>query len=538
MLKKGETTIDLNKLTTKLAIILLAIVAVITIVVAVIPIISPRIKIISVVVSFLVAINIVLAIKYKIPVSTKLLIVILSIIIIINITIAFSYHMVYDASLIHGAAGNLVHHKAHRVIMIYHSLSAPFVGIVTLLFLDIFEVRKSIIDPIRYLVFVGGICAGIGATFWAYTNVFELHHIFLVGLVLLFLGAGLLCYGLLPGKEAKESEYIRDIPKIGGFDILSLSGFIVIAGIIVFVLFGLTAAVIMLVIDEPFFFIEEVFLVRGIPKTIYEELASFHMRLTTALFLTGILVLVFRYTDIKGKLAKIGAWLILPGAVAMTAGYFLMIFMGGAANAILMPARALILFAGVIISCYAWIQVSKEELGERYSSASLIDKIKSLLRNPLRFGMFIPFFLAGFVVVIPGLVIVADLEAYRELLNYPVEKSFATGHPHILVTLGAITIFCLLVHNLTTRQNKFEKLIRKIIGWSIIASQLIVFPIAAFYFLRSPVNTAGESAMRHIILSGLLILFVGVISYFALIIFHLIKNREKFSEEIFPLVQA
>ncbi|MHA2474867.1 MAG: hypothetical protein ACXAES_16710, partial [Promethearchaeota archaeon] len=90
----------------------------------------------------------------------------------------------------------------------------------------------------------------------------------------------------------------------------------------------------------------------------------------------------------------------------------------------------------------------------------------------------------------------------------------------------------------TTRQNKFEKLIRKIIGWSIIASQLIVFPIAAFYFLRSPINTAGEAAMRHIILSGLLILFVGVISYFALIIFHLIKNREKFSEEIIPLVQA
>ncbi|MHA1915384.1 MAG: hypothetical protein ACW986_10110 [Promethearchaeota archaeon] len=516
----------------------MSVVAVVTIVVAVIPIISPYIKIVSLIVSVLVAVNIILAIKYKIPASTKLLIIILSIIIVINITIAFSYHMIYDSSLIHGAAGNLVHHKAHRVIMIYHSISAPFVGIVTLLFLDIFEVRKSIIEPVRYLVFVGGVCAGIGATFWAYTTIFELHHIFLAGLVLLFLGAGLLCYGLLPGAEAKESDYIREMPKVGGFDILSLSAFIVIGGMIVFILFGLTAAVIMLVIDEPFFFVEEVFLIRGTPKTIYQELASFHMRLTTALFLTGILILIFRYTEVRGKLAKIGAWLVLPGAVAMTAGYFLMIFMGGAANAILMPARALILFTGVIIAFYAWIQVSKEELGERYNSASLIDKIKGLLKNPLRLGMFIPFFLAGFVVVIPGLVIVADLDAYRELLNYPVEKSFATGHPHILATLGAITIFCLLVHNLTSTQNKFEKIMRKIIGWSLIASQLIAFPVAAFYFLRSPLDTTTEAAMRHVILSGLFILLAAVLFYFALIIYHLIKNRDKFSEEIIPLVRA
>jgi hypothetical protein len=525
-----------NRFTTRFIILLISVIAVITIVVAVIPQISFEIKLISAIVSIIVAVNIVIAFKYQASIPTKLLITILSIIIIINISIAFSYHMLYEASLIHGASGNLVHHKAHRVIMIYHSLSAPFVGIVVLLFLDIFEVRKNIIKPIKYLVFVGGVCSGIGATFWAYTYIFELHHIFLIGLVLLFLGGGLLCYGLIPGAEAKESGYIRELPKIDGLDILSLSGIIVVGGMLVFIVFGLTAAVIMLVIDEPFFFVEEIFLVRG-PKEFYQELASFHMRLTTALFLTGILILIFRYVELKGRAAKIGAWLLLPGAVAMTAGYFLMIFMGGAANAILMPARALILFTGVIIAFHACIQISKEELGERYEAASLGDKIKGLLRNPLRLGMFIPFFLAGFVVVIPGLAVVANLDAYRELLNYPVEKSFATGHPHILITLGAITIFCLLVHNLISNETTFGKKIRNIVGWSLIISQLSAFPVAAFYFLRAPINASVEVAMRHVIISSLFILFADVLIYFGLIMYQLVKNRRYFSENIVSLVK-
>jgi hypothetical protein len=300
---------------------------------------------------------------------------------------------------------------------------------------------------------------------------------------------------------------------------------------LVFILFGLIAAVIMLVIDQPFFFVEVVFLIRGTPKELYQELASFHMRLTSALFLTGILILIFRYTKVRGKAAKIGAWLLLPGTLAMTLGYFLMIFMGGSANAILMPARALILFTGVIIAGYAWIQVSKEELGERYGSASLGDKIKGLFKNPLRFGMFIPFILAGLVVVIPGLVIVSDLEAYRDIFNRPVEESFATGHPHILITLGAITIFCLIVHNLIPKNR-----IRKIIGWSLIASQLIVFPIAPLYFLRSPINYSLEAALRHIILSGLFLLFAVLIIYIGLIVYYTIKKREKFSEKIIPFI--
>ncbi|MHA2390729.1 MAG: hypothetical protein ACXAEX_02070 [Promethearchaeota archaeon] len=358
-----------------------------------------------------------------------------------------------------------------------------------------------------------------------------------MGLVLLFLGGVLLCYGLIPGAEVKESEYIRELPKIGGYDILSLSGFIVVGGMLVFIIFGLIAAVVMLVIDEQFFFVEVVFLIRG-PKELYQELASFHMRLTSALFLTGILILIFRYTELKGKATRIGAWLLLPGAIAMTAGYFLMLLMGGAANAILMPARALILFTGVIIAFYAWIQVSKEQLGERYSTASLSDKIKGLLKNPLRFSMYNPFFLAGFIVVIPGLVIVSDLEAYRLPANYDVEKSFATGHPHILITLGAITILCLLIHNLISNETTFGMKMRKIIGWSLIVCQLTAFPVAAFYFLRSPSNLSIEVAMRHIIISALFILFADVLLYFGKIIYQLVKNKKGFSENLVPLVRV
>ncbi|MHA2429809.1 MAG: hypothetical protein ACXACC_02130 [Promethearchaeota archaeon] len=460
--------------------------------------------------------------------SFKLLILILSIIVAINIIVAFSYHILYESSLIHGTS--VPHEEPARVIMIYHSLSTPFIGIVTLFFLAVVEIREKVIKPIKYIVTLGGISAGIGATFWAYTDIRMFHEIFVVGLALLFLSGLLLFYGLIPGKEVKRSDYYKEIPKIGNMNIFHLSALIVIGGMLVFAIFGALAALMMLDAGRPFFFIEEEFLIRD-TKLLYEELASFHMRLISALFLTGILILLFRYTEVKGKIAKIGLWLLLPGTIAMTAGYFLMLFMGKSANAILMPARALILFTGVIIALYGWNQISREELGGEYKSVSWSKKITAVFKNPLSFGMYIPFFLAGLVVVIPGMIIVANLEAYRDPTNYDVELSYAIGHPHTLITLGAIVIFCLIIHNILPK-NK----IRKIIGWSVIISLLISFPTVSFYFLRSPTDTVMANALKHIILSGLFILFADVLIFLGLIIYQLVKNRENFAEKIIALV--
>jgi hypothetical protein len=250
----------------------------------------------------------------------------------------------------------------------------------------------------------------------------------------------------------------------------------------------------------------------------------------SALFLTGILVLIFRYTGVKGKAAKVGQWLLLPGTVAMTAGYFLMIFMGKAANSILMPARGLILFTGVIIAFSGWIQLSKEHLGEGYKSSSWRDKMIAVIKNPLRFGMYIPFFLAGFVVVIPGLVIEADLEAYRSVFNYAVEREFASGHPHTLITLGAIVVFCMILYNIIPKNR-----LRIILGWSIIAGQLITFPAAGLYFLRSPTDIVTQTILKSFVLAGLFLLFAVLVIYLGFMVYLLISNREKVAENVGPL---
>ncbi len=446
----------------------------------------------------------------------------MAVVIVVNLFIAFLFHYLTPD----------VHYQAHEVIMTYHSLSTPFIGIVSLLFIDIIEMRSKVIKPIKYLATVGGICGGIGAIFWAYTDFFLLHHLFLVGLSLLFLCALLLVYGLIPGKEVKEEEYYRDIPKIAGFNILHLSAVIVIVSMIIFAIFGAVAAIIMLSINEEFFLVEfEYVFFRDDPKELFQELASFHMRLMNALLLTGVLILTFRYTKVKGRFAKIGLWFVLIGVIAMTAGYFLMIVMGKSANAILMPARALILFTGVIIAFDGWIKVSKEELGSEYGNSSLGSKIMAILKNPLRLSMFIPFFLAGIIVVIPGLLIVADLDAYRNILNYPVERNFATGHPHVLITLGALTVFSMIIHNMVPK-NK----LRKIFGWILFASLLIIFPASAFYFLRSPFDAVGESILRQIIFTGFFLLLFEVLLFLGLFLYQAIFKREKFSEDIAPFV--
>ena len=150
--------------------------------------------------------------------------------------------------------------------------------------------------------------------------------------------------------------------------------------------------------------------------------------------------------------------------------------------------------------------------------------------------MYIPFFLAGLVVVIPGMIIVANLATYREIINYAVELSYAMGHPHVLATLGAIVIFCLVIHNTIPKDDRKQKLIRILIGWLIIVSLLIAFPAAAFYFLRSPTDLATASIIKTTILTGLFFLFFAVLIFFLLLLYQLISTRERFSEKIKPLV--
>jgi hypothetical protein len=77
---------------------------------------------------------------------------------------------------------------------------------------------------------------------------------------------------------------------------------------------------------------------------------------------------------------------------------------------------------------------------------------------------------------------------------------------------------------------------RKIIGWILLASQLIIFPTAAFYFLRDPLDTVVESALAHIIIGGLVLLFVDLLLFLGLTLHQAIFKRENFSEDINPFV--
>jgi hypothetical protein len=80
-----------------------------------------------------------------------------------------------------------------------------------------------------------------------------------------------------------------------------------------------------------------------------------------------------------------------------------------------------------------------------------------------------------------------------------------------------------------------KNLVRKVKGWSLLASLFIAFPIAGFYFLRNPTNDAMETAFMHIILSGLFLLYTNLIIYLGLVVYNLISKREQFSEKLKPL---
>ena len=463
--------------------------------------------------------------EQKEKLSSKLIILILSIILVINVAIALLYYVIPGAWT--------MNYQAHRLIMFYHSLAGPFVGIVALLFVEIFAIRAKVINPIKYLVAVGGLCTGIGATIFAYTPFVVFHYVFIFGLALLFVVGLLLFYGLIPGEEAKRDDYYNEIPKIAGLNLLHLSALIIIGAVLLYAIYGAVAKIMIMVEGVDLFLIEDAFLIRG-PKLTYKVAASLHLRLSSANFLSALCVLIFGYAKAKGKAATFGLLLLIIGSIAMTAGYYILREIGGVANGLIYPARTLILFTGIIVAFYAWHKLSKEELGGEYGHASLSDKIVAVFKNPLRFGMYLPFFFAGFFVVLPGFLMIVQigLSNYRDAANYVVERGFAAGHEHALFGMAAIAIISMILHSILPKDRN-----RKILGWLLIVAQLLIFPAASLFFLRSPTDVAAAVVLQTFMYSGVVVLFAVSIIYLALVINKLVLKREDISDEIKPFVE-
>jgi hypothetical protein len=379
-------------------------------------------------------------------------------------------------------------HRVGRIIMLYHSLAIPFVAALVYLILDQVpmgsqdegrdpspsiskEPRRSIVVTITagyMLTSVGGMTFAYGGRNWI------AHGIYLVGLSLVFYAGVLLAVALWPARRWSTDPARH--AHLAGIPLERLAFFMVAVFTLVSAAIGGAAGAFF---GNGFvaFLAEDV--VRQDPHTLYQLMIIAHLHIMLTLIDVMILLLVIRIYRVEGRAHKIVVPLAIIGTAIVTLATWSVIGWEGAhriiniGSAFLLPGAIVVAiwgFANVLIRGH----VGTEPAGPR-------QRLRALLRDPIRFGVFFELIFVNFVVTVPGVYVAFNLETYRTPAYLAVERSILVGHWHILATLSAVLVLFLIADRLATRG-----WVRQVAGWGLLVGSSLSFIFVTACMFRQP----------------------------------------------------
>jgi hypothetical protein len=370
-------------------------------------------------------------------------------------------------------------HRAGRIIMLYHSLSIPFVAALVYLILDQVPmgsadeakaVRRSIVVPITagyMLTSLGGMTFAYGGRNWI------AHGVYLVGLTLVFYAGVLLAIALWPSQrwatDPARHAHLMGIP-------LERLAFFLVA------LFTLVSAAIGGMAGAFFgngmvaFLAEDI--VRQDPHTIFQLMIIAHLHIMLTLIDVAILLLVIRTYRVEGCVHKIAVPLTIIGTLIVTFATWSVIGWE-AAHKVINIGSAFLLPGAILVAIWGMTRLIRERVGD--GPAGRGRRLRALVGDPIRFGIFFELIFVNLVVTVPGVYVAFNLETYRTPAYLAVERTILVGHWHILATLSAVIVLFLIADRLGTRGR-----VRQVVGWGLLLGSSLSFIFVNAYMFRQP----------------------------------------------------
>jgi hypothetical protein len=370
-------------------------------------------------------------------------------------------------------------HRVGRIIMLYHSLAIPFVVALVYLVLDQVPIaspevtaarRRSIVVPITagyMLTSIGGMTFAYGGRNWI------AHAVYLLGLSLVFYAGVLLAVALWPSKkwatDPARHAHLRGVP------LERLAFFLVAVLTLVSAAIGAAAGAFF---GNGFvaFLAEDV--VRHDPNTLFELMIIAHLHIMLTLVDVMILLLVIRTYRVQGRVHKVAVPLTIIGTTIVTFATWSVIGWEGA-HKIINVGSAFLLPGAILVAIWGFARLIRAGVGD--GPATLGQKLRALLRDPVRFGIFFELVFVNLVVTVPGVYVAFNLETYRQPAYLAVERTILVGHWHILATLSAVIVLFLIADRLGTRG-----WVRQAVGWSLLAGSTLAFVFVTAYMFRVP----------------------------------------------------
>jgi hypothetical protein len=369
--------------------------------------------------------------------------------------------------------------RVGRVIMLYHSLAMPFVAALVYLILDQVPMahpeeaqgrRRAVVLPITagyMLTSVGGMTFAYGGRNWVF------HGIYLLGLSLVFYAGVLLAVALWPSRrwasDPVRHAHWRGIP-------LERLAFFLVA------VFTLASAAIGGAAGAFFgngfvaFLAEDV--VRQDPHTIFQLMIIAHLHVMLTLIDVMILLLVIRTYRVEGRAHRIAVPLTIVGTTIVTFATWSVIGWEGA-HKVINIGSAFLLPGAILVAVWGFAWHMRE--GVRGGTPGAGQKLRALLRDPVRLGIFFELIFVNMVVTAPGVYTAFNLETYRSPAYLAVERTILVGHWHVLATLSAVIVLFLIADRLGTRG-----WLRQAVGWGLLAGSTLSFVFVNLYMSRKP----------------------------------------------------
>jgi hypothetical protein len=300
------------------------------------------------------------------------------------------------------------------------------------------------------------------------------HGVYLVGLSLVFYAGVLLAVALWPSRHwlSDPTRYAH----LAGIPLERLTFFVVAVFALVSAAIGGAAGAFF---GNGFvaFLAEDV--VRVDPHTTFELMIIAHLHIMLTLIDVMILLLVVRTQGVEGRVHKIAVPLTLIGTVIVTFATWSVIGWEGA-HKVINIGSAFLLPGAVLVAVWGFVQLIRDHAGS--PSPTLGGKVRALLRDPVRFGIFFELIFVNLVVTMPGVYVALNLETYRQPAYLAVERTILVGHWHVLATLSAVVVLFLIADRMDRRHGWM----RQAYGWGLLVGSSLAFAFVNVYMFRQP----------------------------------------------------
>ncbi|MBN1666650.1 MAG: hypothetical protein JW862_06165 [Anaerolineales bacterium] len=363
-----------------------------------------------------------------------------------------------------------------RIIMLYHTIAMTVIAIEVYFITEILPMRRHEQTVINATITVGYLTAAVFGLLFAYWgHNFIFHGLFLLGQSLVFFAGILLAAALWPWRQPYRlppgSPYAHTK---SGLDLERTAFFVMAIATLVSAAFGAVTGSFWGNGHETFLAED---LIRNPHKTYLQKAIIGHLHIMLTLVAIGITLVVGRWKDFKGLLHKIAMPLMIVGTIVITFGALSVVWVEWAHTTIYVGS-VFVMFAALLYVIYAWDMLIKTGTAG-IEKPSFGQKLKALLRDPLKFGPGWQMVFMNFTVSGVGIFMAVKLDEIFRVWPHRDERIILTGHWHILAALIA-TIILFYYADLSGLKGKA----RQWFGWLVIIMSDLAFGAVTIFSMK------------------------------------------------------